>query len=59
MSSMVDYTERATCPIFGDGAAAFMVEPTTEDVGIMDALFQNRVENPEATPSHVSLRSQY
>ena len=31
MSSMVDYTDRATCPIFGDGAAAFMLEPTTED----------------------------
>lgn len=37
MSSMVDYSDRATCPIFGDGAAAFMVEPTTEDYGIMDA----------------------
>ena len=37
MSSMVDYTERATCPIFGDGAAAVMMEPTTEDVGVMDA----------------------
>ena len=40
MSSMVDYTERATCPIFGDGAAAFMVEPTTEDLGIMDAILR-------------------
>lgn len=38
MSSMVDYTDRATCPIFGDGAAAFMLEPTTEDVGIIDAI---------------------
>ena len=38
MSSMVDYTDRATCPIFGDGAAAFMLEPTTEDVGIMYAI---------------------
>ena len=37
MSSMVDYTDRATCPIFGDGAAAFLVEPTTEEVGVMDA----------------------
>ncbi|MEG1839381.1 MAG: beta-ketoacyl-ACP synthase III [Bacteroidaceae bacterium] len=37
MSTMVDYTERATCPIFGDGAAAFMVEATTEDYGIMDS----------------------
>ena len=40
MSSMVDYTDRATCPIFGDGAAAFMLEPTTEDVGIMDAILR-------------------
>ncbi|EJX03016.1 3-oxoacyl-[acyl-carrier-protein (ACP)] synthase III [gut metagenome] len=40
MSSMVDYTDRATCPIFGDGAAAFMVEPTTEDVGIMDSILR-------------------
>ena len=31
MSSMDNYTDRATCPIFGDGAAAFMVEPTTEE----------------------------
>ena len=27
MSSVIDYTDRATCPIFGDGAAAFMLEP--------------------------------
>ena len=40
MSSMVDYTDRATCPIFGDGAAAFMLEPTTEDVGIMDSILR-------------------
>ncbi|MCH5182322.1 MAG: ketoacyl-ACP synthase III [Prevotellaceae bacterium] len=37
MSSMVDYTDRATCPIFGDGAAAVMVEPTEEDYGWKDA----------------------
>ena len=29
MSSIVDYTDRATCPIFGDGAGARLVEPTT------------------------------
>ena len=40
MSSIVDYTDRATCPIFGDGAAAFMIEPTTEDVGFMDAILR-------------------
>ena len=40
MSSMVDYSERATCPIFGDGAAAVLVEPTTEDYGIMDSMLR-------------------
>ena len=36
MSSIVNYTDRTTCPLFGDGAAAVMVEPTTEPVGIID-----------------------
>jgi 3-oxoacyl-[acyl-carrier-protein] synthase-3 len=40
MSGITDYTDRATCPIFGDGAAAFMVEPTTEDLGVKDALLR-------------------
>ena len=40
MSSIVDYTDRATCPIFGDGAAACMVEATTEDYGIMDSILR-------------------
>lgn len=39
MSSMVNYNDRATCPLFGDGAAAVLMEPTEEPVGIMDALF--------------------
>jgi 3-oxoacyl-[acyl-carrier-protein] synthase III len=38
MSSMVDYTDRSTCPIFGDGAAACLMEPTMEDVGVMDSI---------------------
>ena len=37
MSSIIDYTDRATCIIFGDGAGAVMLEPTEEEVGIMDA----------------------
>ena len=40
MSSMVDYTDRATCPIFGDGAAAVMLESTTEDYGIKDSILR-------------------
>ena len=39
MSSMVNYNDRATCPLFGDGAAAVLVEPTTEEgVGVIDAV---------------------
>jgi len=40
MSSIVDYTDRATCPLFGDGAGALLVEPTTEDVGMMDVILR-------------------
>lgn len=41
MSSIVDYQDRATCPIFGDGAGAVLVEPTTEDIGIVDSILQS------------------
>ena len=40
MSSMVDYSDRATCPIFGDGAAAVMLEPTTEEYGVLDSILR-------------------
>ena len=39
MSSMTDYQDRATCPLFGDGAGAFLMEPTTEHEGIIDGVF--------------------
>ena len=39
MSSMVNYADRATCPLFGDGAACVLVEPTDEPVGVIDAIF--------------------
>jgi len=42
MSSIVDYTDRQTCPIFGDGAAAVMLEPTTENVGIVDEMLHTQ-----------------
>ncbi|PKQ63502.1 3-oxoacyl-ACP synthase [Labilibaculum filiforme] len=42
MSAIVDYTDRQTCPIFGDGAAAVMLEPTTEDVGIIDEMLHTQ-----------------
>lgn len=39
MSSMTDYTDRATCPLFGDAAAAVLVEPTEENYGVIDGEF--------------------
>jgi len=40
MSAIIDYTDRATCVIFGDGAGAVLLEPTDEEVGVMDYLHQ-------------------
>jgi 3-oxoacyl-[acyl-carrier-protein] synthase-3 len=36
MSSIIDYTDRATCIIFGDGAGAVLFEPNTEGFGLQD-----------------------
>lgn len=38
MSSIIDYTDRNTCIIFGDGGGGVLLEPTNEDIGILDAL---------------------
>ncbi len=40
MSSIVDYTDRSVCPIFGDGAGAVLLEPTMENVGIIDTILR-------------------
>jgi 3-oxoacyl-[acyl-carrier-protein] synthase-3 len=40
MSSITDYTNRETCVLFGDAAGAILLEPTTEEVGIMDSILQ-------------------
>lgn len=65
MSSIINYTDRATCPIFGDGGAAVMLEPTTEDLGIMDAVLRTdgkglpflhiKAGGSVCTPSYYSL----
>lgn len=39
MSSMTNYADRATCPLFGDAAGAMLVEPSEEKVGIIDGVF--------------------
>lgn len=41
MSSIIDYTDRATCVIFGDGAGAVLLEPTEEEYGIMDSIMHS------------------
>ncbi|MFW5656002.1 MAG: beta-ketoacyl-ACP synthase III [Bacteroidota bacterium] len=40
MSAITDYTDRTTCPLFGDAGTAVLIEPTLEDVGIMDSILQ-------------------
>ena len=39
MSAITDYTDRTTCPLFGDGAGAVLLEPATHDEGIVDHIF--------------------
>lgn len=41
MSSIIDYTDRATCIIFGDGGGAVMLEPAPEEFGIHDSVFHS------------------
>lgn len=41
MSSIVDYQDRTTCVIFGDGAGAVMLEPNNEGLGIQDFILKN------------------
>lgn len=40
MSAIVDYEDRTTCPLFGDGAAAVLLEPATGNTGIIDSILQ-------------------
>ena len=40
MTSITDYTDRTTCPLFGDACGAVLLEPTTEEFGIMDTILR-------------------
>lgn len=40
MSAITNYTDRTTCILFGDAAAAVLIEPTTEDIGIKDVILR-------------------
>ena len=41
MSAIVDFTDRSTCVIFGDGAGAVLLEPSTDDTGILDSILRS------------------
>lgn len=41
MSSIIDYTDRATCVIFGDGAGAVLLEPDTDGYGVLDSILRS------------------
>ncbi|MEO6962141.1 MAG: beta-ketoacyl-ACP synthase III [Puia sp.] len=41
MSSIVDYSDRSTCIIFGDGAAAVLLEPNYEGFGVLDSILKS------------------
>ena len=38
MSSITNYNDRTTAPLFGDGAGVVLVEPSTEELGVMDSM---------------------
>ena len=38
MSAIIDYTDRATCVIFGDGGGAVLLEPSKDENGIIDSI---------------------
>jgi 3-oxoacyl-[acyl-carrier-protein] synthase-3 len=40
MSAITDYTDRTTCPLFGDAAAAVLLEPSDELTGVIDHIFR-------------------
>ena len=41
MSAIVDYTDRTTCILFGDAAAAVLLEPNTEGYGVFDSILKS------------------
>ncbi len=51
MSSIVDYTERTTCVLFGDAATAVMIEPSVDETGVLDSIL--RVDGSGAQFLHI------
>lgn len=40
MTSITNYKDRTTCPLFGDGCGAVLLEPTLEDLGVIDTILR-------------------
>ena len=48
MSAIIDYQDRTTCVLFGDGAGAVLLEPSTEGYGVIDSIEYTDGSNSEA-----------
>ncbi len=48
MSAITDFTDRATCILFGDGAAGVLLEPSGDENGILDQIMCSSAEGAEA-----------
>jgi 3-oxoacyl-[acyl-carrier-protein] synthase III len=67
MSSITDYTNRNTCPLFGDGSGAVMLEPSTDGNGILDTIIRSdgsgrhhlyqKAGGSNVPPTHASLEA--
>ncbi len=53
MTAITDYTDRTTCPLFGDACGAILLEPTTEEYGVLDTLLRTNGEGY----SHLMMKS--
>ncbi|MDD4593006.1 MAG: ketoacyl-ACP synthase III [Parabacteroides sp.] len=53
MTAITDYTDRTTCPLFGDACGAVMLEPTIENYGVLDTLLRTNGEGY----SHLIMKS--
>lgn len=51
MSTITNYKDRATCPLFGDGAAAVLLEPNFENLGVIDHI--NKVDGSGSAYLHI------
>ena len=52
MSSIIDFSDRTTCILFGDGAGAVLLEESDDDTGIVDFIQRSSGENNEALIMH-------